>query len=200
VTDEGRTRLYLVRHGETEGAPDRFYGWTDVALSQAGRMRMLRLADRLMGQGVSELFCSPLRRARESADVLATRLDIGLTVCPELREWNFGRWEGLAYAEVAARYPEDVAARQRDRVGFRFPGGETLADLDDRVTKWMAALVERCRGEAVGIVAHGGVNRVILCRALGMPLEHLLRIEQDFSCLNIVDYFPDDTLVRLING
>ncbi len=200
MTPAARTRVYLIRHGRTDVPADRLYTRTDVPLAHAGRMEILGVADRLMGRGVTELFCSPLRRSRESADILSTRLDIGLTVCPELREGDLGRWEGLTFVEVALRYPEDVAARQADPVGFRFPEGERLADLDERVSKWMADLVERYRGKAVGVVAHGGVNRVILCRALGMPLANLLRIEQGFACLNLIDYFPDETVVRLVNG
>jgi len=88
-----------------------------------------------------------------------------------------------------------------DPVNFRTPGkGETIAELSQRVLPCFENILCRQEGRDFLIVGHGAVNRVILCKALGLDLMHMFRLHQDYGCLNIVDYFPDSTVVRLVNG
>ena len=75
-----------------------------------------------------------------------------------------------------------------------------MNDLSERVLPHLRRILDKEKGRDVLIVAHGGVNRVILCEALGLDLVNVFNIQQDYGCLNIIDYYPDSTLVRLING
>jgi alpha-ribazole phosphatase len=84
--------------------------------------------------------------------------------------------------------------------GFRIPDGESVTDMQLRAIPKLQELTERHRGEEFVLVCHGALNRLILADALHLPLAHLLRIEQDYGCLNIIDYLPSWTVVKLVNG
>ena len=93
-----------------------------------------------------------------------------------------------------------VWSRFQDLANFRIPGGESLLDVRERVLPRLQKVVAAHPGQPLALVAHAGVNRVILCDALSLPLENLFRLDQNYGCLNIIDYFPDFTVVRLMNG
>ena len=103
--------------------------------------------------------------------------------------------------ELEEKFPEEWQARMNDFVDFRVPGGENLLDLSNRVMPEILEIVDRHRGEEVVVVAHGGVNRVILLDIIGAPPSSLFSIEQDYGCLNIIDYYADgNPVVKLLNG
>jgi probable phosphoglycerate mutase len=102
-----------------------------------------------------------------------------------LREINLGAWEGLAVSDVQRRFPEAYEARGAHLAGFRPPGGESFTDLQKRVVPVFEGIL--CGpGSPVLVVGHAGVNRVILCHVLGMPLENLFRIEQPYGAMSII--------------
>lgn len=175
---------YLIRHGEiTQYRPRRFVGQLDLPLTDLGREQIRAVARHLDGRGVARLVCSPLARCVESAAIIGRVLGLGAGHAPGLREISLGEWEGLTVDEVRERFPGSHEARGRDLVGFRPPGGESFADVQGRA--WAA--FETALTDAIGdvaIVAHGGVNRALLCRILGMPLENLFRLGQDYACVN----------------
>ncbi|MCL6622290.1 MAG: histidine phosphatase family protein [Syntrophobacterales bacterium] len=195
------TRLYLIRHGRVaDGHTDRYHGHNDVDLSPEGLRQYERLAAHLQDVPLTAVYSSDLTRTRLGAQMLAAGRDLTPLPCPEFRELCFGVWEGLTLTEIQAYYPQELAARFRDLANFRIPGGESLTDVQARVLPKLRELLRRHPGQSLALVAHAGVNRVILCDALNLPLEHLFRLDQAYGCLNIIDYFPDFTLVRLING
>jgi len=196
------SRLYLARHGQVEGY-DRFpiYGHTDVALTEVGVLQFQHLADRLRFTKIQAIYSSDLQRAATGARIIARSHDVPVRLCPDLRELHFGDWEGLGLQQVRERFPEKIMDRMMDPVNFRAPGeGETIGELSERVMMRLRKILVNQEGGDFLIVGHGAVNRVILCDALGLPLNNMFRLHQDYGCLNIVDYFPDSTLVRLING
>ncbi|PKN33904.1 MAG: histidine phosphatase family protein [Deltaproteobacteria bacterium HGW-Deltaproteobacteria-18] len=191
--------IYLIRHGEiTQSLPRRFVGQTDLPLTDRGREQIAAVAGFLAGRGVGRLLCSPLSRCVQSAGIIGAALGIVPESVPDLREIALGTWEGLTVDEVRERFPGRYEARGRNLAGFRPPGGESFADVQRRA--WTAfeettADLE----EPLAIVAHGGVNRVILCRILGMQLENLFRLEQDYACVNILHAGPESFRVSVMN-
>ncbi len=195
------TRLYLIRHGQVaDGHTDRYHGHNDVGLSPAGLQQFERLAAQLREVPLAAVYCSDLSRTRVGAQLIAAGRNLSPQACPEFRELGFGVWEGLTFSEISSRYPQELAARFQDLAHFRIPGGESLTDLHARVMPKLKEILAAHWGHHLALVAHAGVNRVILCDALQLSFSHIFRLDQKYGCLNIIDYFPDFSLVRLING
>jgi alpha-ribazole phosphatase len=197
-----KTRLYLIRHGEVEGAgTSRYNGHADVSLTDRGRAQYVRMQERLAETNITACYTSDLVRCRWGADMLAADFGIEPVRDPNLRELDIGIWEGMTWAELMEKYPEEWRTRLSDIVNYRVPGGENLIDLQGRIMPVINGIVERHRGEEVLVVAHGGANRVVLLNAIGAPLSAMFNIEQSYCCLNIIDYYEDGkTVVKLLNG
>jgi alpha-ribazole phosphatase len=195
-------RIYLVRHGQVVGHDGfRANGHTDVDITEVGREQMEFLAGRLRLTPIKALYSSDLKRTKIGARIIARHHDIAHRILSELRELYFGKWEGLPLSRIREEYPGELDKRQDDIVNYRPPGGgESMHDLSERVLTCYREILKEQEGSDILIVAHGGVNRVILCAALGLDLSNVFRIQQDYGCLNIIDYFPDHTVVQLING
>ena len=107
----------------------------------------------------------------------------------------------MTWDEILKKHPKLWKRRLKDIANIPFPNGENLLDVAKRVRPVIQELTERHQGEEIVVVAHGGVNRIILLDAIGAPLESLFSIEQDFGCLNSIDYYADgNSVVRLLNG
>jgi broad specificity phosphatase PhoE len=182
--------IYLIRHGAIrQFEPRRFIGQQDLPLTEEGRLQVGRLADFLADKAISRVVTSPLTRCRESADILWTKLGCSAPrVVADLREISLGVWEGLTVAQVCRRFPGDYQARGQNPLAFRPPLGESFADLADRVWPAFQEVTAACDDDSnVCIVAHAGVNRVVLCRILGRPPSHLFQLQQDYGCVNILN-------------
>lgn len=197
-----RTRIYLIRHGQVEGHEEKRYnGQVNVSLTQLGREQSDRICNCLVNIPLDAVYCSDLDRSRYCAELIAAAHD--LKVCPHtsLRELNIGDWEGRTWAELQQAYPDDWQARLQDLVNFQVPGGESLQQAADRIRPTIQNIIEKHPDADVALVAHGGANRIILLDAIGASLKQAFSIEQDFGCLNIVDYYADgNSVVRLLNS
>jgi alpha-ribazole phosphatase len=194
------TRVYLVRHGAVVGAETRrFIGHLDVPLSPAGQAQIRSLAARLEGVALDAVYTSDLRRTRESARILAEPLGLIPVELTELREFAMGRWEGLTAEEIHALDPQAFARWMADVGRFQFPEGESLSDLEARAWPAFERIVAAHAGGAVAIVAHGGTNRMILCRALGLGPERLLAIGQEYGALSVLELAGARWVLRLLN-
>jgi probable phosphoglycerate mutase len=156
--------LLLARHGETDDnrEPIRAQGFRDTPLNDTGRRQAAELADRLSSENLSSLWASDLSRARETAAIVAARISLTPRLDARLREASRGRWEGRRFIDIAREEPEAYAGWRRAGSEFRFPGGESLREQQDRV---LAALrdIRRTRELPALVVCHGGSIRVALC-------------------------------------
>ena len=193
--------IYLVRHGKirTEGDQRRYIGQTDVPLDAEGIRQIERMRERLASSGVKNIYCSDLERSRESAHLLATNSRYPVSELSDLREIHLGEWEGLSFAEVIRRFPDKFEERGKDIAYYRVPGGESFVDCSQRVLAAFHKIVAEMT-EPIVIVGHAGVNRLILCNLLGMPIANLFRIAQDFACINTLQYNGAMVQVKLINS
>jgi len=195
-----KTRIHLIRHGEVEGS-HRYNGHGDVHLTALGEDQYHQLKPRLDPDRISALYTSDLYRTVRGGEILGPYLGVEPVKVPQLRELNCGAWQGLSLSEIQSKRPAEWAARLADLENFRAPGGESLADLAARVLPALAEIVARHRGEEVLVVAHGGVNRVILMDAIGAPVSSMFSIEQLYCCMNVIDYYADgNSVVKLLNG
>jgi alpha-ribazole phosphatase len=195
------TRLVLLRHAETdESMRGRCYGSLDVPLSAAGLRHAAALGLALRELGAAAVYASPLVRALDTARAIASAQRLEPVVRPELRELDFGELEGLAYDEIAAERPELYRFWMEEPAGVRFPGGESLADLRERVLPVLAEIRERHAGETAVVVAHGGVVRVALADVLGIPDAAIFRLDQPPGAVSVIDWLGDTPLVRVVNA
>ena len=196
-----RIRLYLLRHGQVMGHEDfRFNGYTDVELTPYGKRQLESLAETMLEQPVDEIYCSDLKRSRTGAEAFARGRGIEPVPVSELREMNLGVLEGLSYREVSEKHPNLFREWRDDIVNYRIPDGECLGEAATRVLEALRQILDGKEGKNILIVAHGGSNRIILSQALEMDLSSAFRLEQDFGCINVIDYFSSWTVVKLVNG
>ncbi len=165
------TTLYLVRHGQTDwNVLGRYQGHTDLPLNAVGQAQAQALARQLTGNPLAAIYSSDLRRARETAEVLAEALGLAVQPDPRLREMNLGAWEGQTVAEIVQRYPEAWAARTRDPLHARAPGGESVVEVAGRVTAAAESIAAVHPASQVLVVAHGVVLATLCCLARRQPL------------------------------
>ena len=193
-------KMYLFRHGEVEGAGEKvFLGRTDVPLTDGGRRQAEAWRAHFAGRLPGRIAASPLVRALEFARIVADKRAGEVEVHPAFSEIDLGDWDGRPMAEIRKRDPDAWKARGDDLAGFRPQGGESFSDLADRVVP----AFEKIAGEAESdllLVGHAGVNRVILCRLLGMPLANLFRLGQDPGCLNVIEKVATGFRVKALNS
>jgi alpha-ribazole phosphatase len=195
-------KIFLVRHGEVANANERCYnGHYDVALSPEGLRQMLSVADRLRDKPIKAVYSSDLQRASKGAKIIAERHSIEPIPIKDLRELNYGIWEGRRLDEIRRLYPDDVLNRYNNIENYRIPGGETLLEMRERVLSSVNNIIESHRGNDVVIVSHGGVNRIVLLWSLNMVLKDFYKLQQNYAALNIVNFYDNgSSIVELMNG
>ncbi len=195
------TRVVLVRHGETDEAMrGRCYGRLDVELSPEGRRQAAALAGALTDVPLAAVYSSPLRRALETATTIAAAQGLEPVAEDALSEIDFGELEGAPYEEIRAERPELFRVWMETPASVRFPGGEAFADLRARVLPAVAEIRARHEGEAVAIVAHGGVVRIALADALGLADGAVFRLGQAYGGVSVVDWIEGAPVVPVVNA
>ncbi|MEU7432743.1 bifunctional RNase H/acid phosphatase [Streptomyces sioyaensis] len=194
----------LLRHGETALTPEKRFsgsGGTDPELSAAGRRQAEATATALAARGtIQAVVSSPLRRCRETAEAVAARLGLEVRIEEGLRETDFGAWEGLTFAEVRERYPEDLDAWLASAKAEPTGGGESFAAVARRVAVARDKLLARYAGRTVLLVTHVTPVKTLVRLALGAPPEALFRMELSAASLSAVAYYSDgNASVRLLN-
>ena len=179
--------IYLVRHAEPAGIDSLgFYlGQSDPPLSAVGVKQAERLAETFKERPIRAVYCSDLARAVETASIIARGLHCRPVKVKAFREINLGDWEGLSAAEVKKKYPGEYEKRGADFARYRPPRGESFVDLHRRVIPAFFRVAEQAGGDLV-IVAHAGVNRVILCELLPLEQNELFSIEQSYARVDVI--------------
>ena len=194
------TRLYLVRHGELVTSKEwRYVGQMDVDLNETGKKQIQNLSIRLSSEQIERIFSSDLTRTIESAEIIGNKLKIINEPISEFREIDLGVWEGLTLEEIEKSFPEDLVKRSEDIKDFRIINGESFSDVKKRVIPKLKDIIEDNLSKRILVIAHGGVNRIIISDALGLDINNIPRLEQNYACLNIIDYYKSGLVVRLIN-
>ncbi|WP_371678751.1 bifunctional RNase H/acid phosphatase [Streptomyces sp. NBC_01276] len=194
----------LLRHGETALTPQKRFsgsGGTDPELSPAGRRQAAAVAEALAARGtVQAVVSSPLRRCRETAQAVADRLGLPVTVEEGLRETDFGAWEGLTFAEVRERFPDDLQAWLDSPKAAPTGGGESFTAVTRRVSAARDRLLSAHAGRIVLLVTHVTPVKTLVRLALGAPPESLFKMELSAASLSAVAYYADgNASVRLLN-
>lgn len=150
--------------------------------------------------GLQTVYASNLSRAVRSAEIIAADYGLKPVETPDLRERTFGVWEGMTFTEIKEKYPHEFESWANNPLKYSPVGGESTLEVKDRVLPSLNRILNSHKGENVAVVAHGGVNRIILCHFLGIPLENIFRIEQDYAAVNIIEIWEKYPVVKLLNG
>ena len=195
-------RILLARHGETPwNAEGRYQGQIDIPLSPTGEAQARALGARLQDQPLTRAVASPLSRARRTAELALGEARVPmLTLDPGLQEIAHGTWEGKLAAEIGAEDPDRFRAWREAPETVQMPQGESLQQVLDRAwPAFQTACEELGPEDTLLVVAHDAVNRVLLCRVLGLPLPRLWSFRQAPATLNLLEGPSPDHLevVRL---
>jgi len=193
------TKVILVRHGETQwNVAMKCQGHRDIELTELGLKQAELAAGRLVNENVAAVYASDLSRAFITATCIAKKHELPVTAIPELREINFGEWEGLTFRgneqwsadkNKLFTHPDEVI----------IPGGETFRAVKERATIAIDKLVATHPKQTIVIVSHGGTIRTLLCAVLNIHLNYLWNIKQDNTAINILEYYENRVIVSLVN-
>jgi probable phosphoglycerate mutase len=197
-----KTRVLLVRHGSTVfSAEDRFAGSSDVELSDDGRELARRLRDRLEKVKMDAVFCSDMKRTRDTAAIIAGPHKLGAIAMKELREIDHGKWEGMVHRDVEKKFSAEYAVWSADPFATAPPGGESGLHVLSRALPALRTIVGDHPDQTLLVVSHKATNRLLLCSLLGIdPRYYRDRLAQDLTCLNVIEFTdPSNGKVLLLN-
>jgi broad specificity phosphatase PhoE len=194
------TRLFLIRHAETDAnSGHRYQGLTDNRLNEKGLWQARRLGERLSGEKLSAVYSSNLTRARETAEIIAGYHDLDVVTLKDLRELDFGEWEGLTGEEIAQTYPQLFERWVAGDFDVEIPGGEKRKLFLERVDNTLSQILDAHRGHTVALVSHGGPLKCILCDALATNPMGFWYFRLDNASVNLVEYDGDSHVVMFVN-
>jgi ribonuclease H / adenosylcobalamin/alpha-ribazole phosphatase len=185
----------LLRHGQTQmSVQKRYAGRTDVPLTETGLTQAAAAAKRLASADIDAIVASPLRRTVQTAEAVAVVTGLPVTTDGGFRETDFGDWDGLTFAEVRERWPAEVTAWLADpRIAP--PGGESFAEVSERVTAALGRVLAGQSGQRILIVSHVTPIKTLVAAALLAPPTALFRMHLDVAALSEIDWYADGPAV-----
>jgi len=193
-------RILIVRHGETtQNSSLRYWGKTDVALSEEGIRQAERLGDRLAGEKIDFVFSSELQRAVKTASIIAEKHSREVIQVPELNEIDFGDIEGMVYKDVTSQYPGVACMWQSCDPDLQYPNGESLPDMGKRVAVFKQKLSKYSKDDNVLIVAHSGIIRTLICHLLELDQSSRWKFRIELASLSIIHTYPETAIMSLLN-
>lgn len=194
-----KKQIYLLRHAEILiDDPKRYIGQTDLPLSSNGMHQAARWKEELSHVVYEKVYCSDLIRATDTARIVSGFSDSNINTMPQLREIDLGDWDGERMEAIKTRFPEAWKERGRNMAYFRTPRGESFQDLHDRVVPVFLKIASAAKGNVL-VVAHAGVNRIILCHLLKKPIQEIFSIPQEPAALNLIENVQGKLSVRSMN-
>jgi len=173
------TEIILVRHGETEwNVQEVFRGRIDIELNETGLRQAELLAEYLSRLNIDAVYSSPLKRALNTAQAIASHHKLEVKISPGLLDFDFGKWQGLSHPEVKDRYKQLYAQWLENPHLIRMPDGESLNGVRKRALGVVNEVVAKHEGTIV-LVSHRVVNKVLICALLGLDNSHFWNIRQD---------------------
>ena len=175
--------IILIRHGETEwNRREIFRGRIDIELNETGIRQAELLARYLSQVKIAAIYSSPLRRALETAETMASYHKLEVVTTPKLIDFDYGEWQGLPHQEVKDKYRELYAEWLKNPHRVKMPGGESLSDVRRRALNVVGSVTSRYQ-DTVVLVSHRVVNKVLICALLGLNNSHFWNVKQDVGAI-----------------
>ncbi len=184
--------IYLIRHGKINfGKEKKYIGSTDLQLDQMGVEQAYKLGQYFSDTHIKKIYTSPMKRCIQTSDIIIKDRKIDKIIMDGLREIHLGEWENKTFNHIRKEFPSQYEQRGKNLENFIVPGGESFSQLQKRVMPVFEEIIDN--GEKnILIVAHAGVNRVILQELLKIPFNKIMNIKQAYACINRLSY--DDKL------
>ena len=194
-------RIILIRHGKTSWNGNwRIQGHSNIELSPEGIAEAELLATNFPLQKVEAIYSSDLQRAKSTAEILAKRFNLPVHTTPELRETNFGDWEGKTLAEMEKIDPVNCENFFRNPEALKINNAESFSHVQERAMNAIKKIIAAHQTGNIIVVAHGAINRTILCSILEIPLKKMWALSQFNTAVNIIRFEDEVFTVDLING
>ncbi|MGA2331584.1 MAG: alpha-ribazole phosphatase [Syntrophales bacterium] len=192
-------KLLLLRHGDIgKQYQDRYIGSADVSMSPLGHQQVRAIRALLGKERPSQCISSPMMRCRETAAVVMETADMDFTVDPDLREIDFGRWEGMDFGEIQKAFPEEIDRWAEFKADFAFPGGDKIGDFQERVVS-VAERLATNPADTILICTHGGVIRLLICHFLGLQPWHYILFKVKHASLATIELFNGSGILAGLN-
>jgi len=189
-------RLLLLRHASHAASHQhRFLGSTDIGLALHGLIEAASIAPLIREYRPERFFCSPLRRCIETIELISP---LHVEINPDLREMDFGRWEGMTFDQIQQSDPDAVRQWAAYDPGFSFPGGERISDFLTRVRQAAKSFVS-CSEKTVLAVTHAGMIRALICHFLDLDPRQYVLFDIHFASLTILDLFDGRGVLTGLN-
>jgi broad specificity phosphatase PhoE/orotate phosphoribosyltransferase len=194
-----KTRLYIVRHAETEGNANRLcHGWTDAKLTEKGYIQAQRLADRFKDIDIDVIYSSSLIRTKETARHIAEVKDLPINITDNLKEINAGYWEDKKWEDIPGIWPYEYHTWENIPHIHSMPGGETMEEFQQRLISEVELIIRNNKGKNICIVSHGTAIKALTCYFRGCTLEEMVNnIWVDNTSITIVDYVDGEYNVSI---
>lgn len=189
------TTILLIRHAQNDWVKKkRLAGWLpDVHLNQVGIEQAESLSERLAGLPIEAIYCSPLERCVETAQIVSQPHKLEVQTMPEIGEVRYGRWEGKKLKKLARKKRKWYAV-QHYPSRFRFPGGESFSEVQLRAVKGIEEICNNHPGEVVAAISHADVIKLVLAYYLGLHIDHFQRLTVSPASINLFALSPDGPL------
>ena len=198
------THLFLIRHGATAANELRPYVLqgqsVNGSLSQTGRQQAVQVGRFLGRFTLNHVYASPLRRAIETAQVIADHHSVPVRPVDDIIEVNVGEWEQMDWESIMREYPEDYRKFIDDPAKHGYRGGESYTDVLQRAEPLIRGLLQQHQGETIAIVAHNVVNRVYLASLMGLELGKARDLRQENACINVIRHRDGQSTLMTMNA
>jgi broad specificity phosphatase PhoE len=193
------TTFYLVRHGTNDLIGKAIAGRSpNVHLNAAGQEQAKRLAERLKGEGIQRIVCSPMDRCRETAAALSERIKVPVELSGALIEINFGDFNGRSLKELESL--PDWKKWNSNRTLLQLPNGENIGQVQARMVQEILKVGRESNGQKIAVFSHGDPLRSLICYFLGISLDIMSRVEINPGSLSIVTVLDNDVRINLLNS
>jgi alpha-ribazole phosphatase len=179
----------LIRHGETEINRNKLYcGWNDVDLNDRGIKEAERLKDILSGEKIDLIYSSDLKRCIHTAEIINSVHSVSIIPSYGLRELNFGSWQNISHEDIRSLYPEEYEKWKNEWLSYRIPGGESMIDFHERVTKITDEIIEIYKDKKLLVVTHSGPVRCILSKYIGENINTHWHFQVSLGSLTRIEF------------
>ena len=192
-------KIILIRHGQTQwNKEELFRGRSDIPLDEVGIKQAKAITKRLSLFGIKTVYSSPLKRALETAQIIAKRFNLKAKVVDDLIDFDFGEWQGLGLKDVQEQFPETYQKWLKEPYLVNIPNGENLDTVRQRVSKALNKIVKGQQDDVV-VVSHRVINKVLILAALSLDNSYFWQIKQDVGAISVLDYEGGTLALTLLN-